>query len=89
MTGTQLAVLSACETPMRQVQNGEGVYGLRRALVLAGVRTQVVSLWKVDDTATQAFMGWYYRPILNGRGRSAALRATQEDMRKPEAATVG
>ena len=82
LTGTQLAVLSACETAVGQVQNGEGVYGLRRALVLAGVRTQVVSLWKVDDTATQAFMGYYYRHILNGRGRSAALRATQQDMRE-------
>ena len=81
LTGTQLAVLSACETGVGDVRNGEGVYGLRRALVLAGVRTQVVSLWKVDDAATQAFMGHYYRSILNGMGRSAALRATQQKMR--------
>ena len=82
LTGTQLAVLSACETAVGDVQNGEGVYGLRRALVLAGVRTQVVSLWKVDDTATQVFMGHYYRYVLDGIGRSAALRLTQQDMRK-------
>ena len=81
LSGTQLAVLSACETGVGQVHNGEGVYGLRRALVLAGVRTQVVSLWKVDDAATQVFMGDYYRHVLNGMGRSAALRATQQKMR--------
>lgn len=67
LTGTQLSVLSACQTGVGQVQNGEGVYGLRRALVLAGVRTQVVSLWKVDDAATQAFMGHYYRPVVSQR----------------------
>jgi CHAT domain-containing protein len=82
LTGTQLAVLSACETGVGQLQNGEGAYGLRRALVLAGVRTQVVTLWKVDDAATQAFMGHYYRHVLDGMGRSAALRLTQQDMQK-------
>jgi len=82
LSGTQVAVLSACKTAVGQVQNGEGVYGLRRALVLAGVRTQVVSLWKVDDTATQVFMGMYYRNVLGGMGRSAALQATQRKMRE-------
>ncbi len=64
------------------VQNGEGVYGLRRALVLAGVQTQVASLWKVDDTATKDLMVDYYALLNAGEGRSAALRAAQLTMLK-------
>jgi len=82
LQGTELAVLSACETAVGQVHNGEGVYGLRRALVLAGVRTQVASLWKVDDVATTEFMVAYYRHLQAGMGRSAALRAVQRSMRE-------
>lgn len=77
LAGTELAVLSACETGKGEVKNGEGVYGLRRALVLAGVRTQVVSLWGVDDEATKDLMVDYYTRLNAGAGRSEAMRATQ------------
>jgi CHAT domain-containing protein/tetratricopeptide (TPR) repeat protein len=77
---TQLVVLSACETGLGEVQNGEGVYGLRRALVLAGAQTQVTSLWKVADDATKDLMVEYYQRLLKGEGRSAALRETQRTM---------
>lgn len=80
LRGTQLVVLSACETGLGEVQNGEGVYGLRRALVLAGAETQVVSLWKVPDEATKDLMIEYYQRLLRGVGRSAALRAAQQTM---------
>jgi CHAT domain-containing protein/Tfp pilus assembly protein PilF len=80
LRGTGLVVLSACETGLGQVQQGEGVYGLRRALVLAGAQAQLVSLWKVADAHTQALMVDYYKRLLKGEGRSAALRETQQAM---------
>ena len=80
LLGTQLVVLSACETGLGTVQTGEGVYGLRRALVLAGAQTQVVSLWKVRDTAARELMVDYYQCLLKGEGRSGALRAAQRAM---------
>jgi len=78
--GTQLVVLSACDTGVGTVRTGEGVYGLRRALVLAGTRAQLVSLWKVNDAAAQELMVDYYQRLLQGEGRSGALRAAQQVM---------
>src|SRR5262249_34017058 len=72
--GTQLVVLSACDTGRGDVKLGQGVYGLRRALVVAGAETVVVSLWKVDDETTQALMEAFYRKLLAGEGRAAALQ---------------
>ncbi|ESA39137.1 tr [Leptolyngbya sp. Heron Island J] len=72
--GTQLVVLSACETGLGDIHNGEGVYGLRRALVIAGSQSQVISLWKVSDSATKAMMVDYYQRLLTGAGRQEALR---------------
>lgn len=85
--GTQLVVLSACETGVGQVKVGEGVYGLRRALVLAGSESQVLSLWQVDDDATRELMTGFYRRLLDGEGRGDALRSMQLRMlRSPDLA---
>ena len=77
-------VLSACETGVGDVQNGEGVYGLRRAFVLAGAQTQVASLWKVADTATKDLMVEYYKRLIKGEGRSAALAEVQREIIKSQ-----
>jgi CHAT domain-containing protein len=75
--GTKLVVLSACETGLGEVKNGEGVYGLRRALVLAGSETQVMSLWKVSDAGTRDLMVAYYTRLQRGESRTEALRQVQ------------
>ena len=80
LEGTQLVVLSACETGVGEVDVGEGVFGLRRALVLAGSRTQVMSLWKVDDTATKELMSAYYGRLKENGARSDSLREVQLEM---------
>jgi CHAT domain-containing protein/tetratricopeptide (TPR) repeat protein len=79
--GTQLVVLSACDTGGGDLGHSEGVYGLRRALAIAGAQTQVVSLWKVDDDATCALMGRYYDGLRRGEGRAESLRQAQVALR--------
>jgi CHAT domain-containing protein/Flp pilus assembly protein TadD len=78
--GTKLVVLSACETGLGDVKHGEGVYGLRRALVLAGSETQMMSLWKVSDTGTRDLMVAYYTRLQRGESRTEALRQVQLEM---------
>jgi CHAT domain-containing protein/tetratricopeptide (TPR) repeat protein len=75
--GTQLVVLSACETGLGDISAGEGIYGLRRALVIAGAQSQILSLWKVENTATTALMNNFYQNLSQGQGRHAALRQAQ------------
>jgi CHAT domain-containing protein/Tfp pilus assembly protein PilF len=77
LTGTKLVVLSACDTGVGEVRAGEGVQGLRRALVLAGSESQVMSLWPVSDEATKDLMIPYYKALEDGKGRSEGLRQVQ------------
>jgi CHAT domain-containing protein/tetratricopeptide (TPR) repeat protein len=81
LEGTELVTLSACETGMGGVQSGEGVYGLQRSLAVAGARSTLLSLWKVDDALTATFMERYYNRLKAGQGRADALRDTQKDFR--------
>jgi CHAT domain-containing protein len=81
--GTQLVVLSACETGRGDVSNlGQGVYGLRRAVMVAGAQTLLTSLWKVDDKATRDLMKRYYSNLLKGSGRAEAMREAALFVRK-------
>lgn len=77
LRGTRLVVLSACETGVGEVQRGEGVHGLRRALAIAGAEAVAMSLWRVDDEATRDLMVAYYQALAAGRGRAEALRDVQ------------
>jgi CHAT domain-containing protein len=77
LEGTELVTLSACETGLGGMRSGEGVYGLQRSLAVAGARSTLLSLWKVDDAATAAFMAHFYALLKAGVGRANALRQTQ------------
>ena len=82
--GTRLVTLSACNTGIGVIRNGEGVYGLRRAFFLAGAETLVMSLWPVSDLVTRDVMTGYYSGLKDGLGRGAALRRAQlRLMRQP------
>jgi CHAT domain-containing protein/Tfp pilus assembly protein PilF len=81
LSGTELVVLSACDTASGEQQSGEGLFGLQRALSVAGARSTLLSLWKVDDDATAFFMERYYSLLKQGKGRMEALLAVQEEFR--------
>ena len=77
----ELVVLSACDTGRGDVHLGQGVYGLRRAFVVAGAETVVMSLWKVNDETTRELMEAYYRNLLAGQSRAMALHEAMRLLR--------
>jgi CHAT domain-containing protein len=80
--GTKLVTLSACDTGVGEIRNGEGVYGLRRAFVIAGAETLVMTLWPVSDAITREPMEAYYAGLRAGFGRGDALRQAKLAMLK-------
>ncbi len=79
--GTELVVISACESGRGDIRAGEGVYGLKRAIAVAGARSSLLSLWKVDDSATAAFMQSFYQRLKEGQGKGQALADTQKEFK--------
>ena len=80
--GTELVVVSGCESGQGDLQSGEGVYGLKRAITVAGARSSLLSLWKVDDKATAEFMESFYLKLKSGESRANALSKTQKEFRE-------
>ncbi len=82
LSGTELVVLSACETGLGDIMGNEGVYGLQRAFKIAGAKYLVMSLWKVDDRSTRAFMTAFYRHWLTDKQPvPQAFHAAQRELR--------
>ncbi len=89
LQGTELVVLSACETGLGKTEAGEGVFGLRRALQVAGAETVMMSLWTVPDAETRELMALFYGKWLAGADKHQALREAQLEMREKVKARYG
>jgi CHAT domain-containing protein len=84
LRGTELVVLSACETGVGDVQTGEGVFGLKRAFILSGARSLLMSLWNVPSAETVTLMKGFYTQLLRGKTKAEALRQAKLHIMKTE-----
>jgi len=84
LQGTEMVVLSACETGLGEIHEGEGVYGLRRSFQEAGARSVVASLWSVSDEATAVFMRYLYQGIFQGNSVRQSFINAQRELRHSE-----
>ena len=83
LRGLDLVVLSACQTGLGEI-TGDGVFGLQRGFKKAGANTLLMSLWKVDDNATQLLMTQFYKNLLAGKSKIESLREAQKYVRDYE-----
>ncbi len=81
LRGTDMVVLSACQTGLGDI-SGEGVFGLQRAFKMAGAQSILMSLWPVNDEATQIFMTEFYRHLIKGQTKRQALSSARQALAK-------
>ena len=82
LSGTELTVLSACDSARGDSVPGEGVFGLRRAFIVAGSQTLIMSCWPILDAVTSELMNEFYERLLDGKGRAEALRLAEEKIKR-------
>lgn len=83
LQGTDLVVLSACETAKGKALDGEGVIGLRRAFSAAGANNTIMTLWPVNDEATVEVIDAFYDKYLSGVSAPTALAEVQHELYDP------
>lgn len=83
LRGLDLVVLSACQTGLGEIK-GDGVFGLQRGFKKAGAQSLLMSLWKVDDNATQLLMTQFYKNLTSGMSKFESLRQAQDYLRNYE-----
>ena len=82
--GTELVVISGCDSASEFINSGESYYGMRRSISISGARSSLLSLWKVDDQTARVFMDYFYRQLLMGVDRDKAVLLTQKFFRSHE-----
>lgn len=82
LQGLDLVVLSACQTGLGDISQGEGVFGLQRGFKKAGANSILMSLWEVNDEATQILMTQFYKNLVSGRSKRQSLQSAQRYLRE-------